>query len=92
MRACVDICAEESERLNHKHIGTGHLLLGRVQKGLTFLITLPLMFAFGLWLEGRLFPDGSPVRVATKHVIGKHPGCYSAAFSIACISSSDSPK
>jgi len=36
--------------------GVGHLLLGRMQKGLTFLITLPLMFAFGLWLEGRLFP------------------------------------
>jgi hypothetical protein len=30
--------------------------LGRIQKGLTFLIALPLMFALGLWLEGRLFP------------------------------------
>ena len=36
--------------------GAGHLWLGRWQKGLTFLITLMLMFAFGLWLEGRLFP------------------------------------
>jgi TM2 domain-containing membrane protein YozV len=36
--------------------GAGHLLLGRIQKGLTFLITLTLMFAFGLWLQGRLFP------------------------------------
>jgi len=36
--------------------GAGHLWLGRVQKGLVFLITLPLMFACGLWLEGRLFP------------------------------------
>ena len=36
--------------------GAGHLWLGRVQKGIIFLITLPLMFAFGLWLEGRLFP------------------------------------
>ena len=36
--------------------GGGHLWLGRVQKGLIFLITLPLMFAVGLWLEGRLFP------------------------------------
>ena len=36
--------------------GAGHLLLGRLQKGLTFLIALPLMFAFGLWLEGRIFP------------------------------------
>lgn len=36
--------------------GAGHLWLGRVQKGLTFLIALPLMFAIGLWLEGRIFP------------------------------------
>ena len=36
--------------------GAGHLWLGRRQKGITFLITLPLMFALGLWLEGRLFP------------------------------------
>jgi len=36
--------------------GAGHLLQGRRQKGLVFLIALPLMFATGLWLEGRLFP------------------------------------
>ena len=36
--------------------GGGHLWLGRRQKGITFLVTLPLMFACGLWLEGRLFP------------------------------------
>ena len=36
--------------------GAGHLWLGRRQKGLVFLVTLPLMFACGLWLEGRLFP------------------------------------
>jgi hypothetical protein len=36
--------------------GAGHLLLGRRQKGLIFLIALPLMFLTGLWLEGRLFP------------------------------------
>ena len=36
--------------------GAGHLWLGRRQKGLTFLVTLPLMFVTGLWLEGRLFP------------------------------------
>ena len=36
--------------------GAGHLWLGRVQKGLTFLLALTLMFVFGLWLEGRLFP------------------------------------
>ena len=36
--------------------GAGHLMLGRRQKGLVFLIALPLMFAIGLALEGRLFP------------------------------------
>jgi hypothetical protein len=36
--------------------GAGHLLLGRRQKGIVFLVALPLMFAIGLWLEGRLFP------------------------------------
>ncbi len=36
--------------------GAGHLWLGRRQKGLTFLVLLPLMFACGLWLDGRLFP------------------------------------
>jgi hypothetical protein len=36
--------------------GAGHLWYGRRFKGLVFLVTLPLMFAIGLWLEGRLFP------------------------------------
>src|SRR5688500_7927610 len=36
--------------------GAGHFWLGRRQKGLTFLLALTLMFAFGLWLQGRLFP------------------------------------
>jgi hypothetical protein len=36
--------------------GAAHLWLGRRQKGLMFLVTLPLMFAIGLLLEGRLFP------------------------------------
>src|SRR5689334_4589701 len=36
--------------------GAGHLALGRRQKGLIFLIALPLMFAIGLRLQGRLFP------------------------------------
>ena len=36
--------------------GAGHLWLGRVEKGVIFLIALPLMCAIGLWLEGRLFP------------------------------------
>jgi hypothetical protein len=36
--------------------GAGHLWLGRRFKGLALLVTLPLMFAIGLALEGRLFP------------------------------------
>jgi hypothetical protein len=36
--------------------GGGHLWLRRRQKGLVFLITLPIMFAVGLWLKGQLFP------------------------------------
>jgi uncharacterized protein DUF6677 len=36
--------------------GAGHLWLGRRQKGLVFLVVLPLMFAIGLALHGRLFP------------------------------------
>lgn len=35
--------------------GAGHLWLGR-RKGLIFLIVLPVMFALGLMLHGRLFP------------------------------------
>jgi hypothetical protein len=35
--------------------GAGHLWLGR-RKGLVFLIALPLMFAIGLAIHGRLFP------------------------------------
>ena len=36
--------------------GAGHLWQGRRQKGLVFLVALPLMFAIGLALRGRLFP------------------------------------
>lgn len=36
--------------------GVGHLWFGRRFKGLVFLVTLPLMFVTGLWLQGRLFP------------------------------------
>ena len=36
--------------------GAGHLWLGRRSKGLIFLLALPLMFALGLALKGRLFP------------------------------------
>ena len=35
--------------------GIGHLWLGR-SKGVIFLVVLPFMFAFGLLLEGRIFP------------------------------------
>ena len=34
--------------------GAGHLWLGRRTKGLIFLIALPLMFAIGLAIHGRL--------------------------------------
>lgn len=36
--------------------GAGHLWQGRAQKGIVFLVALPLMFAVGLGLSGRLFP------------------------------------
>ena len=36
--------------------GAGHLWQGRTQKGLIFVVLLPLMFAVGLFLKGRLFP------------------------------------
>ncbi len=36
--------------------GAAHLWQGRRQKGLIFLLALPLMFVTGLLLGGRLFP------------------------------------
>ena len=40
--------------------GSGHLWLGRRSKGWVFLVALPMMFAIGLGIGGRLFPfDGS---------------------------------
>ncbi len=36
--------------------GAAHLWLGRRQKGVVFLVALPVMFALGLFLEGRIFP------------------------------------
>jgi hypothetical protein len=36
--------------------GAGHLWLGRRSKGVIFLLALPVMFATGLALRGRLFP------------------------------------
>ena len=43
--------------------GSGHLWLGRRQKGIIFLLAIPVMFAIGLWLDGRLFPfeSGDPL-------------------------------
>ena len=35
--------------------GLGHLWLRR-RKGLIFFVVLPVMFALGLYLEGRIFP------------------------------------
>ena len=36
--------------------GAGHLWLGRRHKGMAFLIALPVMFAIGLAIRGRIFP------------------------------------
>ena len=36
--------------------GSGHLWLGRRQRGLVFLVAIPLMFMSGLWLDGALAP------------------------------------
>ncbi len=36
--------------------GAGHLWLGRRSKGIIFLVALPLMFAIGVAIRGRLFP------------------------------------
>lgn len=43
--------------------GGGHLWLARRQKGLVFLVAIPLMFAVGLGFGGRLFPfdSGQPL-------------------------------
>lgn len=36
--------------------GAGHLWLGRRAKGLIFMVAIPLMFAIGLAIRGRLAP------------------------------------
>ena len=36
--------------------GLGHIWHGRRFKGFTFLVAIPLMFAIGLAIDGRLFP------------------------------------
>lgn len=35
--------------------GAGHLWMGCVQKGMMFLISLPMMYVTGLWLDGQIF-------------------------------------
>ena len=34
--------------------GAGHFVVGKREKGVIFLVALPVMFAIGLWLQGRL--------------------------------------
>lgn len=36
--------------------GAGHVLLGRLDKAVAFFVAIVLLFASGLWLEGRIFP------------------------------------
>jgi len=36
--------------------GAGHFWLGRVHKGVVFLVALTMLFVMGLVLQGRLFP------------------------------------
>jgi hypothetical protein len=36
--------------------GAGHLWMGRRQKGIIFMLALPMMFLIGLLLKGRIFP------------------------------------
>ena len=56
--------------------GAGHLWLGRRQKGIVFLVALTLMFVFGLWLEGRLFPfDMEQPLVALSAIADLGVGC-----------------
>jgi hypothetical protein len=63
--------------------GAGHLLLGRTQKGIVFLVTIPLMFITGLWLNGRLFPFeiGEPlVALAALAAVGNGLPYFGAAM------------
>ena len=56
--------------------GVGHLWQGRIQKGLVFLVTLPLMFGFEAGQSAQplvaiLFQDGAPQsRVASRDARG----------------------
>ena len=55
--------------------GAGHLWLGRRQKGLIFLVALPLMFAVGLVLKGRLFPFEPSQPLVALALAGLGTGC-----------------
>ena len=76
--------------------GAGHLLLGRRQKGLVFLVALPAMFLIGLGLSGRLFPFvvGEPlVMLAALATTGhRRPGAASPAGSGPGTASSPLPR
>ena len=60
--------------------GAGHLWLGRYQKGLTLLVVLPLMFAVGLGIRGRIFPfqfddlQGIGKRDLAREIVVEAPG------------------
>ena len=43
--------------------GAAHLWLGRREKAVIFLVALTVLFAAGVWLEGRIFPftPGEPL-------------------------------
>lgn len=36
--------------------GAGHALLGKVDKAAAFFVAILVLFAAGLWLDGRIFP------------------------------------
>jgi hypothetical protein len=36
--------------------GAGHVLLGKTDKAVAFVVAILVLFAGGLWLEGRIFP------------------------------------
>lgn len=74
--------------------GAGHLMQGRRQKALVFLIAIPVMFVIGLALDGRLFPFifseplvglaaianlGNGVPYFIAKVLGLGPGVVTAA-------------
>ncbi len=64
--------------------GAGHLLLGRRQQGGIFLVTLTLMFAVGLWLDGQIFPfDTSQLLVLLEAVADLGIGLPYLAASLA---------